>query len=240
VHPNPPNDNGGIAQVGGITGLESAAVATHRELVRDRDGTVDLSNSANSNHVRLVGSQIWVRIDGWKGGTQVDDVQYVRPVRVPIHPIAGTHRVFGSRGGAHAGIDLVPTHNLRQGLQEPFPYVYAVADGVVIAYYLFYRGTYALEIRKDDDRIVRYCEIHALDGVRVGVRVKQGQEVARMGRMTGINEVMVHLEYFKGTASGGLTNRNNIYPNWQYDYVTPMNFSRRRDLLDPTFFSELP
>ena len=166
-----------------------------------------------------------------------EEAQYIRPVRVDVHEIAGTHRAFGSRNGTHAGIDLVPLYNLGQGLSNPFPNIYAVADGIVIRYAYFYRGTYALEIEKNDGRIVRYCEIHAVEGITVGTRVYQGDVIARMGRMTGISEVMLHLEYFKGTATGGLTNPNN---NSQYDYVTPMNFRRRRDLLDPTFFFHLP
>jgi len=161
---------------------------------------------------------------------------YVRPVRIPVHGIAGTHRAFGSRATAHAGIDFVPTHNLNQGIEEPFPNVYAVADGVIVRYAHFFAGTYALEVRKDDGRIVRYGEIHAVDGIVVGTRVSQGQVIARMGRMIGISEIMLHLEYFKGTATGSLSDPGNL----TYDYVASRNFGRRRDLLDPTFFFYLP
>ncbi|MCL2362048.1 MAG: M23 family metallopeptidase [Defluviitaleaceae bacterium] len=168
-------------------------------------------------------------------------VQYVRPVSVPVVPVDGTFRAFGaSRSGGtrnHAGIDFVPEFNIRHGLTaDDFPFVYAVVDGVVISYYHFYRGTNALAIEKSNGRIVRYTEIHALAGISVGSRVEQGQPIARMARMTGINEIMLHLEYFMGTSEGSLTNRSNT----SYDYVPPRNYQRRRDLLDPTPFFDLP
>jgi len=168
--------------------------------------------------------------------TEVERPVYVRPVRVTVKDIYGTHRAFASRSGRHAGIDFVPAHNLAEGLVAPFPNIYAVADGEVIRYAHFYRGTYALEIRKDDGRIVRYCELHAVGGVYVGARVEQGQIIALMGRMTGISEVMLHLEYYKGTATGSLTQPGNR----TYNYVASNNLGRRRDLLDPTFFFHLP
>jgi len=162
--------------------------------------------------------------------------KYVRPVQVPVHEVDGTHRAFGAREGrSHAGVDFVPLLNLEQGLTD-FPMVYAVADGVVTRYAEFYRGTYALEVLNDDGRIVRYCELFAADGVVVGSRITQGQVIARMGLMEGIGEVMLHLEYYLGNAEGSLTNVDNKGNGKRYDYVTPKDYNRRWDLLDPTGF----
>ena len=145
---------------------------------------------------------------------------------LPFHP-ALSYKTGGRRYGAerkggrkHAGCDLIAP----QGTP-----VYAVGDGVVIrGPYHFYRGTYALEIRHDGSGtltnfIVRYCEIEKVaDGIAHGVRVREGQEIAYVGKM--FRDSMLHFEMYKndGSFRGPLTQRNN--PPTQ----------RRGDLIDPS------
>jgi peptidoglycan hydrolase-like protein with peptidoglycan-binding domain len=135
----------------------------------------------------------------------------------------GSYRHFGANrsGGsrAHAGVDLVP-------LRGPGAQVRAMTSGTVIAYYYFYGGTYALEVRNDDGTIARYGEVSS--SLRPGARVYTGQIIGTIPRNTG-GSYMLHLELFKGTTSGSLTNRYN-YTYW---YVPNRAYQRRQDLLDP-------
>jgi len=178
-------------------------------------------------------------------------VRYVRPVRVDVQSIAaGTGREFRNAradGRLHAGIDFTP-YPMHRASYAPgdSSLVYAVADGRVLRYAHFHDGTYALEVLKDSGRIVRYGEVFALPGIVAGARVEQGTPIARMGRW-GSNPTlfMLHLEYFSGSAGSNvlqgahLLSYRNAYE--EYDYVTPGDFRRRRDLLDPTnTFGNLP
>jgi peptidoglycan hydrolase-like protein with peptidoglycan-binding domain len=135
----------------------------------------------------------------------------------------GSYRHFGARrsGGsrAHAGVDLIP-------LRGPGSQVRAMTSGTVTAYYYFYGGTYALEVKNDDGTIARYGEVSS--SLRTGARVYTGQVIGTIPRNTG-GSYMLHLEVFKGTTSGSLTNRNNS----TYWYVPNRRYQRRADLLDP-------
>ncbi|MCL2050067.1 MAG: InlB B-repeat-containing protein, partial [Defluviitaleaceae bacterium] len=159
---------------------------------------------------------------------------YIRPVNVEFESIAGTQSEFGWRrsGGEreHAGIDFRP---LNRGTVDNRPRVYAVADGTITRYAHFYDGTYALEVLNDDGRIVRYAEIAS--SLSVGSRVQQGDAIATIVPMNS-GSMMLHLEYYMGTATGSLSQPGNVTT---YDYVAPARYNRRRDLLDPTFFSEV-
>jgi hypothetical protein len=99
----------------------------------------------------------------------------------------------------------------------------AVSDGEIIDFYEFYLGTYALVI-DHGAFIVRYGEItgNLPAGIRIGARVRQGQGVAYVGRLVGLNQDMLHFERFAGWATGPLTVRDR-YP-----------YQRRADLVDPT------
>ncbi|HET9237583.1 MAG TPA: M23 family metallopeptidase [Oligoflexus sp.] len=99
----------------------------------------------------------------------------------------------------------------------------AVSEGEVIDFYEFYLGTYALVI-DHGSFIVRYGEItgHLPAGIRIGERVRQGQGVAYVGRLIGLNQDMLHFERFAGWATGPLTLRDR-YP-----------YQRRADLVNPT------
>jgi murein DD-endopeptidase MepM/ murein hydrolase activator NlpD len=124
----------------------------------------------------------------------------------------GARRDKGKR--KHAGCDLYAP------VGTP---VYAVADGTVLAFGLFYLATYALVV-DHGDFVVRYGEIRKdiPPDVKVGARVKKGQKVGEVGKLTGLNISMVHFEMFSGKAKGPLTDR------------TRLPFMRRADLIDPT------
>jgi murein DD-endopeptidase MepM/ murein hydrolase activator NlpD len=123
----------------------------------------------------------------------------------------GAPRDHGKR--KHAGCDLLAPKGTE---------IYAVADGQVVrGPYLFYHGTYALEV-VHPGFLVRYCEILAglPNGVAMGSRVKAGQAIAYVGRMFTMS--MLHFELYANTVRGPLSGH---YHN---------DFKRRGDLLDPT------
>lgn len=133
----------------------------------------------------------------------------------------GGRRFGASRSGGtrrHAGCDLIAPKGTE---------IMAMADGQVIKNpYHFYRGTDALEIKHDNGMVVRYCEISKIlpRGIVNGTRVSQGQVIAYVGEMTfssGAKSSMLHLEMYKGTRSGNLTQTGN-------------NYKRRSDITDPT------
>ena len=133
-------------------------------------------------------------------------------------------RYFGaprSYGRKHAGCDLIA---------PPGTNVLAMADGKVIHSYGFWEGTNALEIKHDNGMIIRYCEISVVSAMTPGTRVSQGQVIAQIKR-SNRNTNMLHLEIYKGTSSGQLTQKQN---SSNYHYVTPRKYQRRSDLLDPT------
>jgi murein DD-endopeptidase MepM/ murein hydrolase activator NlpD len=133
---------------------------------------------------------------------------------------------FGSgRGGgrAHAGADLYAPLGT---------WIHAITAGKVIqGPYEFYAKTYALEV-DHGDFVARYGEIQSSSPVRAGDRVRPGQRIARVGHLVGINvpSDMLHLELYKGTASGQLTVRDGSGAK-RHD---GMDFQRRKDLMDPT------
>lgn len=134
-------------------------------------------------------------------------------------PAADYHtgaREFGANragGRKHAGCDLKA---------PPGTEIVAMANGEVIrGPYFFYEGTYALEIKHANGMVVRYGEISqkVLVGIKEGTRVSQGQVIALVGKLDSGNS-MLHLEMYKGTESGALTQSGN-------------KFKRRSDLVDP-------
>ena len=126
----------------------------------------------------------------------------------------GTTRSKGKR--KHAGVDLYAPKGTA---------IRAMKDGKVIQSYNFYLGTKALEI-DHGDMVIRYGEIsHVADGIKTGVSVKRGQIIAYIGELvfkSGNKMSMLHLEAYKGNASGALTVR----------LAAP--YQRRSDLFDPT------
>lgn len=149
------------------------------------------------------------------------------PLKDEFESISGSRKFATSREGgkrAHAGIDFVADADTT---------VYAMTAGTVIQVYTFYENTQAVEVQNDDGSILRYCEISS--AVKAGDKVKQGDIVGTIMRATGGTE-MLHLELYRGNASGGLTQRSNkkyMYVNGDY------NYQRRSDLMDPTFLKDL-
>lgn len=127
-------------------------------------------------------------------------------------------RAFGSCrdncNRRHAAADLYA--NTGTGIRS-------VGDGVIIDYYEFYLGTWALVV-DHGTFIVRYGEINRNlpQGVTVGTRVTRGQTIAFVGRLVGLNQDMLHFERYTGTATGPLTVPGNA------------PYQRRRDLVNPT------
>lgn len=127
-------------------------------------------------------------------------------------------RKFGAnRGGGtrkHAASDLYAP------IGTP---ILAMADGTVVkGPYAFYLGTQAIEVQHKDF-IARYGEIQkTATGIKEGTPVKRGQVIAYVGELKGLNMSMLHLELYRGSASGPLTVRAN------------KPYQRRADLIDPT------
>lgn len=103
----------------------------------------------------------------------------------------------------------------------------AMTSGTVLNYYLFYGGTYALEVKNDDGTIARYTEITS--SLRAGARVAKGQSIGTIIRNNIGGSYMLHLEVYMNTSTGGLTNTSNS----TYKYVPYKNYQRRSDLLNP-------
>ena len=143
---------------------------------------------------------------------------------------AHSPRAFGSNrnGGkrAHAGCDLyAPVGRI----------VHAVRDGTVLRDpYAFYAETDALEI-DHGDFVLRYGEIKPGCTLRKGDTVKIGQPIAKVGLLVGIGvpSAMLHLEMYKGDASGPLSQKSAEHSARRGDGVP---FMRRADLIDPTPF----
>ena len=151
---------------------------------------------------------------------------WTKPVRTSYLNIPGTGRAFGygRSGRQHAALDYV--------VADGTP-VYAMTGGTVVEYSPnFYGGTQAIGVKNDDGSVARYCEIAT--SKRVGSRVEQGEQIGTMKKNNIGGSSMLHLELYRGTASGSLTNTSNT----TYDYVSG-SFKRRRDLLDPTFLLQL-
>lgn len=177
----------------------------------------------------IVGATTWQYLVGSttpvSGGTTTTG--YIRPIRASFADVSGGSRYFGaarSNGRAHAAIDFVCAAGSS---------VYASTSGTVTGYYSFYQNTYALEVKNDDGTVLRYSEISS--SLRAGDRVNKGSVIGTVIKNND-GTAMLHLEYYKGTASGGLTQTSNT----TYTYVTKRNYCRRSDLLDPTFFATLP
>ena len=150
------------------------------------------------------------------------------PIRASFLPVTGG-RTFGYRrpdGRQHAAIDYY-VHN---GAGTP---VYAMTSGTVTGVSTtFYAGTGAVTVQNTDGSVIRYGEIKA--AVKNGAKVKKGQVIGYLAANTVNGGTMLHLELYRGDASGLLTQTGNT----SYTYVSG-RFNRRADLLDPTFLLAL-
>lgn len=197
-----------------------------------KTAVLDFKNKRGLTGTDVVGATTWQYIIGestdfW--GCRVST--WVFPVKSNVLDIYSGSRYFGAprdgRSRAHAGVDLVPTNG-------PGTNVVAMTSGTVLNYYLFYAGTYALEVKNDDGTIVRYTEIKS--PLRSGARVSKGQIIGEIIRNNAGGSYMLHLEIYMGTSSGPLTDRYNT----TYKYVPYKNYERRSDLLNPMGVIRLP
>lgn len=154
-----------------------------------------------------------------------EDASYVFPIiKQPTHPYDSGMRRFGARRGGgsrlHAANDLY---------REKNDAVVAIQGGEVIrALYPFYQGTFAIEIKHDSGKVVRYGEISAKKvagrDLSVGSRVNKKDIVGFIGELnSGCCNPMLHFELYSGKGNGRLSDSSsgNLY-------------NRRWDLLDPT------
>jgi Peptidase family M23/Putative peptidoglycan binding domain len=126
-------------------------------------------------------------------------------------------RRFGAAragGRKHAGCDLYAP------VGTP---VFAISYGTVKSFSAFYKGTFALTI-DHGEFLVRYGEVSEkiASNFSVGAKVKEGDQIAHVGDLIGLNLSMLHLEVYGGTASGPLTSPGRL------------PYKRRADLIDPT------
>ena len=134
-------------------------------------------------------------------------------------------RMFGARRSkgarAHAGCDLY------------FPVgttIHAITSGIVtLGPYLFYEGTYALEV-DHGTFLARYGEIQQSALVHQGDHVSAGQAIAKVGKLASITNSMLHLELYDKSAQGPLTVKNASTKKT----ANGIPYMRRRDLIDPT------
>jgi len=196
-----------------------------------------------------VGKRTWRELVDLLEGDDVDegeDVQPGTPVgTTPVAPVSGGGqfffpfkesdlpsqdwingiRCFGARrsGGAraHAGCDLYAPVGTT---------IHAISPGTVtLGPYLFYAGTFALEI-DHGTFLARYGEIQQKALVKAGDRVEAGQPIAKVGKLIGMKNAMLHLELYDKSASGPLTVKNKSTKRT----AKGVPFMRRADLINPT------
>ena len=134
-----------------------------------------------------------------KGGKKRGEEAEPCAVRWPFNPVTGG-RTFGYRrsdGRQHAAIDYY-VHN---GAGTP---VYAMTSGTVTGVSTtFYAGTGAVTVQNADGSVIRYGEIKA--AVKNGAKVKKGQVIGYLAANNVDGGTMLHLELYRGDASGLLT-----------------------------------
>ena len=169
----------------------------------------------------IVGPATWNRLILYTGGFSFP---LARRPSVDYHTGG---RYFGAprSGRYHAACDLIAAHGTP---------VLAIANGTITAGpYSFYQNTYAIEVTHPRGYKARYGEIGGTlpGGLRVGSTVTRGQHIGTVIRNLD-GTAMLHFELYKGTASGSLTQNNA----GTYDFATPRNYQRRRDLLNATYW----
>ena len=118
-----------------------------------------------------------------------------------------------SEGRYHVGVDLWGNAG---------DIIVACEDGVIVSHYHFYEGVHALFEECDSGVVINYGEVKPGSwkefGVDMGIPVRAGQPIARVGQMT--NSSMCHFEmYVKGTRANQRYFKGNEPP---------------RELLNPT------
>jgi RHS repeat-associated protein len=131
-----------------------------------------------------------------------------KPIASPTASYKTGGRAFGSPrdgGRTHAGADLLAP----KGSTEA---VYAVKGGVVASDAKpFYSGTFAAEVKNSDGTVLRYGEIgpNLAGGLKPGSPIAPGQQLGNLQPNNKDGNSMLHLEEYKGTESGPLTQKDN-------------------------------
>lgn len=188
-------------------------------------------------------SAVYEKTSQWQSVEEFEQyalAYWVEPVHGDLQKVTGGGAFGGERGGGrlHAAIDLL--RPLIMGTGEGTP-IYAMAGGTVINYLANYYGaTAAVAIQHTDGSILRYCEIST--PLRVGDTVTQGQQIGEMIFGPG-GLCMLHLELFLGTSASegsiGAASKNPDGSSGEYYKYVSGSYSRRSDLLDPTFLLNL-
>jgi murein DD-endopeptidase MepM/ murein hydrolase activator NlpD len=101
----------------------------------------------------------------------------------------------------------------------------SVSSGTVIRDpYYFYQGTYAIEVKLQNGKVVRYGELTGKTppGVSSGSALQPGQTLGYIGTVSsGCCKPMLHFELYQGTKTGPLTQNGTDY-------------QRRSDLMNPS------
>lgn len=152
---------------------------------------------------------------------------------MPVFPLSkvpnqGYHKTKWHRGWFGATRDSGRIHAACDLIARPGTPIYAVDVGTVVGINKFYLGTDEITIRHPNFT-VRYGEIargKIPENIFEGATVQPGQHIAWVGKLK-----MLHFEMYKGTEGGYLSQTWN---KKNYKFVTPANYQRRPDLLDPT------
>lgn len=179
----------------------------------------------------IVGAATWQALLGESVSSGVNNTGSFWDIRQSswIHPLKGGTTIDPASGGRQFGAARDSGSRLHAGVDFIAPAgrpVLAMTDGQVVRISEFYQGTKAVEVKNTDGTVVRYCEI--APSVSVGSKVYKGEQIGTVMRSyTGSQ--MLHLEVYRGTASGSLTQSNA----GNYYYVPAGNYQRRADLQDP-------
>ncbi len=149
---------------------------------------------------------------------------------LPKIPNQGYHKTKWHRGWFGATRDDGRIHAACDLIAAAGTPIYAVDEGLITNIDKFYLGTDEITIQHPNFT-VRYGEIargKLPSGIAKLERVQPGQLIGWVGRLK-----MLHFEMYQGTETGYLSQKWN---KKNYKFVTPGNYQRRPDLIDPTPF----
>lgn len=138
----------------------------------------------------------------------------------PTSSYLSAPKCFGcgrSGGRKHAATDLYRPRNER---------IQSIADGRVLrGMYYFYQGTYAVEVKNDDGKVVRYGETNGRS--YANGRVKKGDSVGQIGK-THCCTPMLHFEMYDGRAGNASLSGGGAYRR-RWDLMNPTSLVRQME-----------